>query len=234
MRCIFCKKNSENSVSVEHIIPESLGNIDHVLPKGIVCDACNNYFAKIEKELLEQDYFQSVRGRNNLRNKRGNLIPEIGLIHHPDGGKVGIYHEHSGISIDIPSSKMATLITSGAVNKLFIPHYEEPDPKNVSLSRFIGKVAIEALALRLINIEGWEEEIIDKPELDFLRDYVRYGPGKIKFWEYHQKRVYAESDDIIHEFGFKYPESKELFFNLTIFGIEYTINMSGPEIESYI
>ena len=45
MRCIFCKKDSCNSRSVEHILPESLGNEEHILPAGIVCDRCNNYFA---------------------------------------------------------------------------------------------------------------------------------------------------------------------------------------------
>ncbi len=46
----FCKQCSDLSNSVEHIIPESLGNKNHVLPKGIVCDRCNNYFTlKIEK-----------------------------------------------------------------------------------------------------------------------------------------------------------------------------------------
>jgi len=51
MRCIFCKNPSDNSVSVEHIIPESLGNISHILPKGWVCDTCNNYIAGKSKNL---------------------------------------------------------------------------------------------------------------------------------------------------------------------------------------
>ena len=50
-KCIFCHKDVSISKSVEHIIPESLGNKSHVLPKGYVCDECNNYFArKVEKE----------------------------------------------------------------------------------------------------------------------------------------------------------------------------------------
>lgn len=38
MHCIFCKCDSTNSKSVEHIIPESLGNKSHILRPGIVCD----------------------------------------------------------------------------------------------------------------------------------------------------------------------------------------------------
>lgn len=46
VRCIFCKQNSEGSRSVEHIIPESIGNTRHILPRGTVCDRCNNYFSR--------------------------------------------------------------------------------------------------------------------------------------------------------------------------------------------
>ena len=45
MICIFCHKDSSTAKSVEHIIPESLGNKHHYLPKGYVCDECNHYFA---------------------------------------------------------------------------------------------------------------------------------------------------------------------------------------------
>ena len=55
MQCIFCHKDTSLSKSVEHIIPESLGNKHHYLPQGYVCDQCNNYFSiKIEKELGEK------------------------------------------------------------------------------------------------------------------------------------------------------------------------------------
>lgn len=48
----FCHKDASWSTSVEHIVPESLGNKDICLPKGYVCDECNHYFAiKAEKEL---------------------------------------------------------------------------------------------------------------------------------------------------------------------------------------
>jgi hypothetical protein len=62
MNCIFCKEVSDTSFSVEHIIPESLGNKSHILENGIVCDKCNNYFArKIEKEVLELPYYKKLK-----------------------------------------------------------------------------------------------------------------------------------------------------------------------------
>lgn len=77
MQCIFCHKDSSTSKSVEHIIPESLGNKHHYLSKGYVCDDCNHYFAvKIEKELLAQPYFVSMRSRNGILTKKGKHVKE--------------------------------------------------------------------------------------------------------------------------------------------------------------
>ena len=41
-RCIYCLSDSGTFTSEEHIVPESLGNYDTVLQKGLVCDTCNN------------------------------------------------------------------------------------------------------------------------------------------------------------------------------------------------
>jgi len=46
MRCLFCKCPSDDATSVEHIVPESLGNRRHILPRGAICDRCNNYFSR--------------------------------------------------------------------------------------------------------------------------------------------------------------------------------------------
>ncbi|HST51837.1 MAG TPA: HNH endonuclease [Pyrinomonadaceae bacterium] len=40
--CIYCLTTEGSFTSEEHVIAESLGNDDAVLPKGFVCDACNN------------------------------------------------------------------------------------------------------------------------------------------------------------------------------------------------
>lgn len=77
MECIFCHKDSSTSKSIEHIIPESLGNTDYLLPNGYVCDECNHYFAiKVEKKLLSQPYFVSMRSRNGILTKKGKFVRE--------------------------------------------------------------------------------------------------------------------------------------------------------------
>jgi len=244
MNCIFCKENSDSSISKEHIIPESLGNSEHILPKGVVCDRCNSYFAiKIEKELLNQPYFRYIRFAQDIFSKKGKAIPGLAFIGHPKGGIIDIYRDSDGIFINVSSPEIADVIVSEKVNKLYILRLTEPFADNVALSRLLGKMAIEALTKKILHIEGWETEIIDKSELDPLRSFVRYGPGKIKFWKYSQRLLYSpthlfktESDElyeVLHEYTFHYSEKNELFFIIAIFGVEYAINLSSPEIDSY-
>ena len=50
--CLYCKAE-ESFTTVEHVIPESLGN-DDLLLKGDVCDVCQAYFGKeVKRYVLE-------------------------------------------------------------------------------------------------------------------------------------------------------------------------------------
>ena len=245
MRCIFCKQNSDSSKSVEHIVPESLGNIEHILPPGVVCDRCNNYFArKVEGPLLSTEYFIHARSKKTIPNKRGR-IPSIRGFHLESLSELEIIQDKSGVSVCIANDNDSGRFTESVMNRnggsIIIPVPEIP--KESLVSRFLGKVAIEALAQCFIGIEGWEEEIIDKPELDPLRNYVRLGNTQ-KTWEFSQRIIYSEertfpSDnesgdyEILHEYSLLYTDSKELYLVIAIFGVEYVINMVDPDISSY-
>ena len=75
MRCIFCGNDSSTSKSVEHIVPASFGNSISVLPKGIVCDKCNNYFArKIEYPFLNSEAVLQLRQELEIHNRDGKVV----------------------------------------------------------------------------------------------------------------------------------------------------------------
>ena len=242
MRCIFCKIESNNSKSVEHIIPESLGNKDHVLGKGVVCDNCNQYFAtKVEKPLLDTMYFKHVRHRNDIESKK-RKIPKIdGVI----GGRVELGRDTEGNSfIDVSDKNILDGIISGRIKHMIIPKIDDPVPNDKNMSRFLAKVALEILTLKFFPNEGWNEEIVDKKELDLLRNYARYG-NKPKYWEYNQRRIYEDSErffnpsisdvphEILHEVDVRFLREGQLFLILVIMGIEYVINFTNPEIIEY-
>lgn len=242
MHCIFCKQKSDQSKSVEHVIPESLGNKTIILSPGIVCDECNNYFAvKVEKPLLEQLYFQHVRFNNFIPSKK-KKIPKIkGVM----GGEVKLERKLDGSShIIIEDEQIAEKISNGIISSMIVIKLDQPESENRMLSRFLAKAALETLCLQTGGDSSLISEIVNSTELDPIRNYARYGIGV--FWNYHQRKLYDESDrfvnpihakepyEILHELDCIWLAKEKLYFVLMLMGIEYVIDFDGPDISSYI
>jgi hypothetical protein len=243
MRCIFCKRDSADSPSVEHIIPEALGNTEHVLPRGIVCDGCNNYFArKIEGPLLETLWFKHARSRQGIESKRG-LIPPFKALIPAARAAANVWLEPGNISIGAVKEKdeaqLYEALVSGRARRLFIPIIETID--EALMSRFLAKVALEIFAEGVMHIPGWEDTVIDDPQLDPLRRFARIG-DQPALWPYSRRRIYGEDDvqmerhggyQILHEFTMYYTPKQELYAVVCLFGEEFALNYAGPEIEGY-
>jgi hypothetical protein len=189
MKCIFCKNDSSNSKSIEHIIPESLGNKKQILSIGIVCDSCNNYFArKIEKPVLEMPYFRSLRGRIMIENKKGKIPRISGFTKNKDNIEISFSQDGSN-TIEVTYEDEKALKTNINHDELYIPLIPEPPQKDLHVSKFIGKIAIEALAKRVSTAEYWQDDFVENNGLDELRNFVRFGKG-YPIWPYHIRRIY--------------------------------------------
>ena len=175
MRCIFCKSDSTGSKTIEHVIPESLGNKDHILPPGTVCDACNNYFGlNVEGPLLDTAYFREARSRNSVPNKR-NILPTVHGFILPGVIPVEMIDDFDGHAIfasrENDNGKLMTVMRNDRNCELIVPIAFEPDRR--LMSRFLAKAALEVLARFFTVVPGGLDEIIEKPELEEIRQYAR-------------------------------------------------------------
>jgi hypothetical protein len=244
MRCIFCKCDSISSKTIEHILPEALGNKDHVLLPKIVCDTCNNYFGrKVEGPLLNSIYFREARSRNFILNKEDRLTTVHGLLL-PGFIPIEMVDDFDGHAIyasrENEAQKLQWVLNHYRKVEFIVPMSEKPDER--LMSRFLAKTALEVLASRLQGIPEGLDEVIDKPELDELRQYARYDKPKV-FWTFNERRIYPEGAlfqensqkyEVLHEYCLLCTESYELYLILAILGIEYAINLGGPEIDGYL
>lgn len=242
MRCIFCGEASDQSKSREHIIPESLGNAEHILPPGVVCDGCNNYFAvKIEGPLLSSDHFVHLRHRLDLLNKRGLPTPVRGVY---PGGRIAVklLGGADGLSIGPwrPQDKdqFTAAVTSNKGGRIYVPFPAAPDER--LLARFVAKVAVEILAQRTIEAGEKAATLLDQDELAAIRRFARYGdrPGD---WPIHRRRLYAETKvfpdgdyQVLHEFTLLATDAGECYAVICLFGEELVINLGGPSVDGYV
>ncbi len=245
--CIFCKCDASASKSREHIIPASLGNEEHLLPAGLVCDRCNHYFGyKLEHTVLGSPYFQNLRARQHLTSRAGNPLAIGSVV--TTGGAVfktnfepitnSIYFDsHSG---DGKASAEAA-IAGATGGTLWIPlGGKEPDANQ--LSRFFAKIGLEILAQRLWDSPDFVTIIYDV-QLDPLRNWARRGMGPLA-WPVHRRRLYDENRtfkdfgepggyQLVHEYDLLITEKNEWYAVVCLFGEEFVINLGGPEIVGY-
>jgi hypothetical protein len=250
MRCIFCKKDSSSSRSREHIVPESLGNTRNVLPPGVVCDRCNNYFAsKVERPVLDSPAFKSLRFHQAVPSKR-NRVPAISALIAPDV-PVRVRRSADGAQtvVDVPTEYFDRIASETQTQHLIF--HVGGMPSDVAMSRFLAKCALEALAQRVGKTQAGVDMIVDDPQFDPIRGHARL--GRPKQWAFATRELYeanrkivastGDSGQTVYEYDvfFTTPENtsedgailSELYFALCIFGVEFVINLGGPDVDGY-
>ncbi|WP_421773816.1 HNH endonuclease [Gracilimonas sp.] len=243
MNCIFCKSDSSNSRSTEHIVPESLGNKEHTLPPGVVCDKCNNYFAtKVEKYFLESDAIKSLRFEQMIKSKRNRIPPVDGFVSAKYPAKIfkKITDDYSfDFFLETNDAGLKHLQTAQQGN-IYIPYNHKPPDKFLT-SRFLAKMALELLADRLFKAKEDVQYIINEEQLDPIRYHAR--EGRIRKWPFYERRIYPANRHFkdkngklvqtLFELDILVTEKNEYYFIFALFGIELTINIGGPELEGY-
>lgn len=242
MRCVVCKEATPGNEPLEHILPEGLGNKDHILRRGIVCGRCNNYFArKVEKPFLELPSVLALRFEQSVPSKRGLVPVRDGIFMQGRCRAQAIRQAHCPeISIFVPDEAVPIFkgFKKGMLIFPVIPTAIEP---SVIVARFLGKVGIEALASRIEEDDALLAEMVEERRLDALRDFVRH--GKLVDWPISIRRIYDADINwlgserapyqIMHEFDFLVLDNNEIYFVLALFGQEMVINIGGPSLEGW-
>lgn len=249
MRCIFCKQPSHASKSVEHIVPHSFGNRRAILPRGIVCDQCNNYFArKIEQPLLADRSFRNLRAWYQVPNRRGRppslhgflagTEVEIGL-RLKDGG-VEIQPEREGQSEEF----FHCLREDEKAGRPTAFLFERPiDPPKKLMSRLLAKMALELLSLRFLHDPQLIDKLIEDDHWERIRRWARHGDN-FDDWPYANRIVFPEETLMRHpdtdawvQAGYSLDlfvtKRRETYLAFIIYGHEFVINTGGPSVKGY-
>ena len=246
MRCIFCKQDSSGSRSIEHIMPESIGSRRRVLPKGIVCDDCNNYFArKVEQPILNHSWMRNLRAWHQVPTKKGNYPSLLGNI---AGSDIRVNMRRGADGGLLLSTEKES--EAAALNHVIKHGFETPllftiedDVPQREMSRFLCKMALETSAEIFIRDAKALDRVVDEPFYDNVRNFARYGTGP-KTWPFSQRRVFPEDTLMRHPetnewvtagFGCTLFMTRryETFFAFLMYGVEFVVNVGGPSIKGY-
>lgn len=74
--CIYCSENIEKQRTKEHVFPANLGG-EICLPADYVCDECNNYFARMDKTFLLNNYIATTVLTEEILNRNGKIRYKI-------------------------------------------------------------------------------------------------------------------------------------------------------------
>jgi hypothetical protein len=245
LRCLFCKLNSDASTSVEHVLPESLGNTTLILPKGVVCDGCNNYFArKVEAPFLNAPAVKALRAWQSVPNKRGRLVALPGTLM-GEFPVTAYLRRHTFSSLDIGTFAVWKELEKrrGAGHRIALDFFSSAPspPDDAVVSRFLAKAGLEAMALKCVDHSIALDGLIDDPQLDPIREHARRGDPRVK-WPYSKRRIYdmdkmwTDPDGVnqrVHEHHLFVTEHHELYFVVALFGLEFAFNVAGPDIDGY-
>lgn len=240
-QCIWCLKDPSDVTfsSKSHVLPECIGNIaKQLLPKGIVCDECNEYFGReLESRLIEEPILNT-------------LVAILGL--RDIGSQFAYQHSTSGVH------RNAHLVAKISANEITITtQYEiEGQPNKPSeirtitksknygrrglafLSRAVHKIAFEAVAHNLFvgtGLKHQSKEIgnidIFDPGFNVIRDWVLKGKHNhsIRPALRIQKFDEIERQEQLWEWGGRMWSFREcIYYELNLFHDWYIVSLTSP------
>lgn len=172
MRCIYCLQTVGPFTNEEHIIAESLGNSDDILPPGFVCDPCNEHFgSNVEEPALRAMPFAVARISAGVPNKRGR-VPELSL--------------HDGIRVASTGLFDVVEVTAGKervkidpfTGRPFLPRRIDP-ARDRALARMLVKIGLGLVALSSPTYDVFDERF------NLARRFARESPYGMR-WEWAQ------------------------------------------------
>lgn len=201
--CIYCVKDSSGARSVEHIIPEGLG-CKETLPKGYVCDHCNNYFSEMDKCVLQNRYIALHVGTEEIPGKKGKIRRQIGEnLRFPQKGYFEI--------------KLGPKAITSGMQKVEFPLEQSKEFDELLFARGIHKIAFNSYAFRFGQRNALQNRFNN------LRRYIRKA-DRDELWTYAVK----ESQDSQNNFVaiIRQTNSGEII-ELRILCIDFLISLTG-------
>lgn len=205
----LCTSNSE-----EHIIPFSLGNSEIIIPKGVICDDCNNYFAiNIEKGFLAMDTISKLRSYHTISSRKGK-VPDLEILFAGEKTKLEIDGKNRRCFIGLSQNTIERL-KSNNISMFMTQGLDLEELKNnYTVSRFLVKIFVEINLYYALQLYGEKTAIKFDEKISELVKYIRRGDKTKKVYCYQvtleKEPVPFSADDFIASINLKVDDKNNL------------------------
>lgn len=158
MTCIFCHTEI-NKQSIEHIVPEALGNKFYLLFNEI-CSNCNNNFSSFEKSAVTSGMLLIERANSGIKTKKGKNAK--GVV------------DNKKLNADSNFRKGVVEIDDDDLDK-FIFHDDNTGTSEFRLNRYDGNDVSRSKMLLKIGFESLyksQNDIFKKYDFKNIKDYL--------------------------------------------------------------
>jgi hypothetical protein len=209
--CIYCLKKSGPFTSEEHIFPEALGNEELILPRGYVCNRCNNgVLSRLDNFLLDFEPISFLR-----------------VIYSPYT-KAGKLPKASYQNISIKKTHPRNIVLTAKDKSGLVKNLKEMDDAQISFSinikgkKFDPKMIGRALYKIALGTGAYDQgfRVACDPKFDMARAFILKGE------DFPNKILISSNAKPKPEVTVKHQElSKGTFFLIDIFGISFLLNL---------
>ena len=176
--CLYCRGPGPFT-TIEHVVPESLGN-DELILQDCICDKCQSYFGKeVEEYVLAKTPIAVWRVLLGIRTKKGRL-PKVNVSQpaRPKGKLPDTHQHHDNIGFTAyPDGSTSVDINDDSIVRSLLDERKRKfslvlSPKKLSmLGRFLGKIGLGVLAISELR------RAYDR-KFDRIRNYARFGSSE--------------------------------------------------------
>jgi len=228
-KCIWCLREvPQIDFDESHVLPECTGNQQQILPKGIICVGCNNYFgSKIEPALLDDPLFHmravllQLVDPGDMNAFRDRIFD---ATHQPAKPVNRVMNVHANIK---DGGFDFTMEVTYSIQGTHSRTYAERDLAR--FSRAVHKVAFECLAWGNF-VEGVANPIdVFSGTFDPVRRWAREGQPPKPIRPVLRKSASEVPNRFGHEI-WTYGADMLVYFNL--FGDYYSVVMTGNSADS--
>lgn len=234
--CPFCENvimysDLCNCSSEEHILPKSIGNDELIIPKGIICDGCNNYFAReIEKPFLENENIKRLRTYHTIPSRKDN-IPPLEILLNNTKATLRFDNKKRINILELDPDTTYKIIKKEISPTSFISKGISVDSLQNSyvVSRFLVKVFVEICLYytNLCNTSDQNSFYLFDSKMRELFDYVRKGNRNKRVYKYtvvqNKEVVPFANDDFVASIGLNFDEKRISGMTLSLFELNFEL-----------